>query len=50
MLENLLKEIEQLPLKEKIEQINQIKMALHQISPFKEEPVDCVIWVKLYSA
>lgn len=29
----------------KIEAINEIKIALHQISPFKNEPVDCVIWV-----
>lgn len=31
---------------EKIEAINQIKLALHEISPLKAEPVDCVIWVK----
>lgn len=30
---------------EKIEEINKIKIALHEISPFKNEPVDCVIWV-----
>lgn len=29
-----------------IESINQIKMFLHRISPFKNEPVDCVLWVK----
>lgn len=40
-----LKEIEYLPLHEKIEAINQAKLALHKISPFKEEPVDCVLWV-----
>ena len=21
-------------------------MAIHQVSPFREEPVDCVLWVK----
>lgn len=31
---------------EKIEAINQIKLKLHEISPFKDEPVDCVLWVK----
>jgi len=31
---------------EKIEAINQIKLALHEISPMKKEPVDCVLWVK----
>lgn len=38
-------EIVNLPLNEKIEAINKIKIALHEISPFKNEPVDCVIWV-----
>ena len=30
---------------EKIRIINEIKLILHDMSPFKEEPVDCVIWV-----
>lgn len=30
----------------KIQAINEIKLYLHSISPFKDEPVDCVIWVK----
>ena len=29
-----------------IESINNIKKMLHSISPFKDEPVDCVLWVK----
>jgi ParB-like chromosome segregation protein Spo0J len=41
----LILEIDQLPLDEKIKAINDIKLALHQISPFKNEPVDCVLWV-----
>lgn len=41
-----LKEIESLPLQEKIEAINQAKIALNKISPFSQEPVDCVLWVK----
>jgi len=39
-------EISQLKTHEKIEAINQIKLMLHQISPFKAEPVDCVLWVQ----
>jgi ParB-like chromosome segregation protein Spo0J len=31
---------------EKIKAINEIKIALHNISPFKNEPVDCVLWVR----
>lgn len=30
----------------KIEIINEIKKELHEVSPFKNEPVDCVLWVK----
>lgn len=33
-------------LEERIEAINQIRIALHKQSPFKHEPVDCVRWVK----
>lgn len=35
-----------LSINEKIEAINDIKKLLHEISPFKDEPVDCVLWVK----
>jgi len=31
---------------EKITFINEVKLQLHKISPFKNEPVDCVLWVK----
>lgn len=30
----------------KIEYINKIKLELHKYSPFSNEPVDCVLWVK----
>lgn len=30
----------------KIDAINEIRKALHEISPMKREPVDCVLWVK----
>ena len=30
----------------KIEAINQVKKFLHSVSPMKDEPVDCVLWVK----
>jgi len=38
-------EVGQLPAGERIEAINEIKRALHAVSPFREEPVDCVLWV-----
>lgn len=31
---------------ERVEALNQIKLALHAISPHKDNPVDCVLWVK----
>ncbi len=34
-----------LPLPELIQVMNEMKKALHHASPFKAEPVDCVIWV-----
>lgn len=34
------------PLEKQVELINQCKIELHEISPFKNEPVDCVLWVK----
>lgn len=46
LLKNLIQEIQGMNENEKIEVINDIKKQLHEISPFKNEPVDCVIWVK----
>lgn len=31
---------------ERVEFINKAKIALHEVSPFKSEPVDCVVWIK----
>ena len=42
----LLNHIENMELDEKVSAINEIKLALHNISPMKTEPVDCVLWVK----
>lgn len=42
---NLCAAIADLPLEEKVEVLNQIRLQLHQVSPF-QEPVDCVLWVK----
>ncbi|MCQ2602360.1 MAG: ParB/RepB/Spo0J family partition protein, partial [Clostridia bacterium] len=45
-LENALKEIDGLELFEKVKAINEIKQYLKKISPFANEPVECVQWVK----
>jgi ParB-like chromosome segregation protein Spo0J len=44
-VKDIIQEIEKQPLEERIKVLNAIKIALHEISPFKNEPVDCVIWV-----
>ena len=31
---------------EQIDILNELKIAMHEISPMKNEPVDCVLWVK----
>lgn len=38
--------LELLPFEARIAAINEIRMALHQVSPFRDQPVDCVLWVK----
>jgi len=42
---NLITEISSLPESDKIQALNAVKQALHDISPFKSEPVDCVVWI-----
>lgn len=42
----LFAELAILPLDQKIDLINQTKLALREHSPFNREPVDCVLWVK----
>lgn len=41
----LANELAPLPPLERVEVINEIKRALHAVSPLREEPVDCVLWV-----
>jgi len=45
-IKELLPELNGLSNEEKIETINQIKILLHEESPLKNEPVDCVLWVR----
>lgn len=42
----LIDEINALPIDEKVEALNAVRLELHNISPFKDEPVDLVTWVK----
>ena len=45
--QKLFKELEGVDIITRIEVINQIKLALHDVSPMKGEPVDCVTWVEV---
>lgn len=44
-LPGLISELKAMPEAERIEALNAIRRALHEISPFVNEPVDCVLWV-----
>lgn len=41
----LCRELEKLTEGERIAAINEVKLALHAVSPLRSEPVDCVLWV-----
>ena len=45
-IEEFIRNISLLDIDSKIDAINKAKLALHEISPFSTEPVDCVLWVK----
>lgn len=44
--DSVIEEIKSLDTEERIKAINELKTALKEISPFQNEPVDCVQWVK----
>ncbi|MFA6233870.1 MAG: ParB/RepB/Spo0J family partition protein [Bacteroidota bacterium] len=41
----LARRIAELPVGEQIEAINSVRQVLHEVSPFRDEPVDLVLWV-----
>jgi ParB-like chromosome segregation protein Spo0J len=44
--QTLIAELADLAPDDAIEVINAIKLALHEVSPLRDEPVDCVLWVR----
>lgn len=44
-LNSLLSAVNNMGQEERINALNHIRIALHEVSPFKNEPVDCVLWV-----
>jgi len=46
LLTQLIKHLESLPQDQMVDAINEVKIEMHKISPFRTEPVNCVLWVK----
>lgn len=46
LIEKMLQELGNLDIDARVEAINSIKQALRKVTPFPDEPVDCVTWVK----
>lgn len=44
---NIFQELQDLPLDIRVETLNRLKLLLFRYSPFKQEPVDCVLWVPI---
>ena len=44
--QDIISSLRYLSLDDKVQIINEIKLMLHEVSPFNSEPVDCVLWVK----
>lgn len=47
LTDDLIKALDSLPRDEKIQAINQIRRQIHEISPFRSEPIDYVEWVSI---
>lgn len=45
-LREMLAELDTFTVDQRIEILNSLKLELHAVSPFKTEPVDCVLWVR----
>lgn len=45
-VKELLSEIDKLDIDGRVKILNELKLLLHEHSPFKSEPTDCVLWVK----
>lgn len=45
-IKNEFSKMKELSLDEQVNLINNIKIELHKVSPFNDEPTDCVLWIK----
>jgi Predicted transcriptional regulators len=46
MIQHMTEWLESLPEDARIEAINAFRSALHKVSPFQHQPIDCVLWIK----
>lgn len=46
LMSEIIQDLSQMELSKKVDVINKIRSMLHEVSPFVNEPVDCVLWVK----
>lgn len=46
LVNELIEELEKLDVEERVDNLNNIRKKLHNISPFKNEPCDCILWIK----
>lgn len=45
-IKEFISNIKNLELSERVELINELRTAIHEVSPFKTEPTDLILWVK----
>lgn len=46
LIQEIKRYLQSLPEDQRIEAINAFRQAIHENSPFREQPVDCVLWIK----
>lgn len=46
LIKDMARYLQSLPEDQRIEAINAFRQAIHEHSPFREQPVDCVLWIK----
>lgn len=49
MIADLCSELATLPEEERIDALNRVRAALHDVSPMRDQPVDLVLWVRIES-
>lgn len=45
LIESVCRGIESMPFDQRVDVLNKARRSLHEVSPFKSEPVDCVLWI-----